>query len=125
MEVRTFSYPALTPLRETTPATNHFKGAKRTPLIVPGLFWKPFDARFEYILDDLKFHTDLLNSELLLAKLLETHIGRKAISKQISEINEHLAEADKVQKSKDAIPNVETRNALERQHKGPSVLVSY
>lgn len=65
----------------------------------------------------------MLNSELIIAQLLEAHSGRETISKQISEINERLAEAEKVQKSKNAIPtSVETRNALERQHKGLSSL---
>jgi hypothetical protein len=109
----------------TSPATNHFKGAKRKPLVVAGLFWKPFDARFEALLDDFRFHAYVLNSELLIAQLLEAHAGRETISQQINEINERLAEAEKVQKSKNVIPtSAETRNALERQQKGLSSLIS-
>jgi hypothetical protein len=48
---------------------NDFTELKRTPLVVGELLWKPFDIRFQDILERLKFHQSVLRDELKWAKL--------------------------------------------------------
>jgi hypothetical protein len=43
--------------------------AKCRPAVVFSLMWKPFDAFFEEILQELRFHSDLVKEELTLVQL--------------------------------------------------------
>ncbi|KAF2177985.1 hypothetical protein K469DRAFT_754797 [Zopfia rhizophila CBS 207.26] len=73
--------------------------AKRSVRVATGLLWKPFDARFDELLDDFKFHADLVKSELLLTELLETREGKEAIASQIQDIKERLSRAEKAREA--------------------------
>ena len=66
-----------------------------------GLFWKSFDARFEDILDDFKFHADLVQHELLLAQLLESSSGKNALAGQIQQLKTRMLNAERARAERD------------------------
>jgi hypothetical protein len=78
-----------------------YVGAKKAPLVAEGLLWKPFDARFEEILGDFRFHADVVKTELLLTHLYETASGKSTIVGQIQELNKQMKEAEKARVDRD------------------------
>jgi len=53
---------------------------QRSPLVIGSLMWKPFDTRFQHIIDRLTFYQQLLKDEINLANLQETYKNSAAIS---------------------------------------------
>ncbi|KAJ4355640.1 uncharacterized protein N0V89_003660 [Didymosphaeria variabile] len=76
--------------------------AKRSIRVATGLLWKPFDVRFEDVLENFRFHKDLVNSELLLAQLLETRDGKANIASQIQALQEALRKREEQFAARDA-----------------------
>jgi hypothetical protein len=62
--------------------------AKQPLRVASGLFWKPFDARFDEFLSDLRYHADLVNKELLLAQLQETKDVKASIAKEFEDLRD-------------------------------------
>jgi hypothetical protein len=108
---------------------NH-AGAKRSPFVVAGLLWKPFDARFEDILDDFRFHGDVMDRELKLVQLddtkklqetTETMAGKKDISeitRRLLELNQRIDAAGRIRQERE-MPDA-NNEALRRRYKGRS-----
>ncbi|OAL43415.1 hypothetical protein IQ07DRAFT_685759 [Pyrenochaeta sp. DS3sAY3a] len=76
--------------------------SKHSVRIATGLMWKPFDTRFEEILDDFRFHADIVKSELLRVQLLESREGKGAIASQIQALQETLRKQEQVRAARDA-----------------------
>jgi hypothetical protein len=74
---------------------------QRMPLVVINtLVWKPFDSRFEDLLNDLKFHRELLESELNLwnsqtmhAKMQNVHDISDMVIKELEKAAEERRQA--------------------------------
>jgi hypothetical protein len=79
--------------------------AKRSLRVASGLFWKPFDARFEEFLGALRYHADLVNKELLLAQLWETKEGKASIAAQIEGIKDRIAKVESGRKTTESVLN--------------------
>ena len=98
--------------------------AKKVPFVVTGLFWKPFDARFEDLLDDLRFHQDLVKSEMLLAEMHDTRKAREFNSTYLLEVQGRLRAAEKAQAAKNKPPATDAdKRAHEKQQKGISSMI--
>ncbi|KAF2739919.1 hypothetical protein EJ04DRAFT_572652 [Polyplosphaeria fusca] len=92
--------------------------AKKAPRIMTSLFWKPFDARFEDLLDDFRFHADLVKVELLLADFTADQLGRETVASNITEINNRLKKAEKARQASDGKSlSDEAKAALEKKLK--------
>jgi hypothetical protein len=92
-------------------------------LVMVGLFWKPFDARFEDILEDFKFHADVVKTDLLLTQLFQTNQGKSALSGQINELNNRISETERAREAKNkALTGLEAQ-ILEQKHKGTQYIV--
>ncbi|KAJ8115345.1 hypothetical protein OPT61_g2995 [Boeremia exigua] len=70
--------------------------AKRSVRVTTSLLWKPFDARFEELLDNFRFHASFVKSELLLLDLLETKQGKDELASQIQSVKAELRRLDRV-----------------------------
>lgn len=47
------------------------EGAKPVPLVVADLFWKPFEARFDELLEKLRLHQDMVKDEVTIATYMD------------------------------------------------------
>ena len=104
--------------------TNLAVETQKVPFVVTGLFWKPFDARFEDLLDDLRFHQDLVKSEMLLAEMHDTRKARELNRTYLLEVQGRLRTAERVQAAKNKPPSTDAdKRAREKQQKGISSMI--
>lgn len=77
------------------------RGVRYKAYVIADLFWKPFDIRFQKVIDDLEHHQALFHSEMQLeeSRFVELQLRRRAeeerctaeeISTQIKHLNETI-----------------------------------
>lgn len=50
---------------------------KHTPVVIGELFWKPFESRFQDLLEQLNFHRELVKDEFILAQFQQAEAARR------------------------------------------------
>lgn len=97
-------------------------GDRRTPFIVADLFWKPFDARFQDLLQDFAFHEKLLKDELVVAQLQDVRTVMESIAEErLRAAKERLHAADgREEMRRTSVLTEEMKSLLEQQHQGTS-----
>lgn len=79
--------------------------AKQSLRVTSGLFWKPFDARFDEFLGDLRYHADLVNKELFLVQLQETKGMKASIAAQFEDLRDRITRTESDKKNTAKIMN--------------------
>jgi hypothetical protein len=64
-----------------------FSGNRSSVVIFSSLFWKPYDARFQDVLDSMKHHQKLLTTELSLYGHQTTHVN---LAKETEDLKKEL-----------------------------------
>lgn len=65
--------------------SDQFPGDRSKVVIFNSLFWKPYDSRFEDILETMQYHQDLLKMELSLYAHRSTHLKLAQEHEQLKE----------------------------------------
>jgi len=76
--------------------------------VVVDLLWKPFDARFSHLLEDLSFHRQVLRDEVLLLQIYGVEGLRKEAADERVE-----AQHERFQASKSRMAVEETHKTIE------------
>ncbi|KAH7391025.1 hypothetical protein DE146DRAFT_634868 [Phaeosphaeria sp. MPI-PUGE-AT-0046c] len=63
---------------------------KRSPVVIAELFWRPFDVRFQDLLDRMTFHQEVLDDELKLAGMKDL---RSMLKAQVRSVDDARIEA--------------------------------
>jgi hypothetical protein len=110
-----------------------FSALKRAALVASNLMWKPFDTRFQDLLEDMDYQREILNTQLLIM-IRNAQIGlvEKTEREPQFAIADHPAKTDK-QKSKEMkefmektlSESEETKRLVEKQHEGQYLILSY
>jgi len=93
-------------------------GLKRTPIVIGQLLWKPFNIRFDNILDRLQLHQDTLSDELELIKaksLLQSQLGQ---DEEFTQAAKHRQREEKYFELLDAVKATTTKADLRKCEKG-------
>jgi hypothetical protein len=92
--------------------------AKKSSFVKMSLLWKPFESRFEEILEDFSYHADAVKTELLIAQLSETTTGREVLASQIQELKDQMRFAEKRQADLEKSVKEATIEVLKSRQKG-------
>jgi len=89
-------------------------GLKRTPVVIGQLLWKPFNVRFNNILDRLQLHQDALSDELILIQaksLLQSQLGQ---DHEFAQAAKHREREEKYFELLDALKTTVTKADLRK-----------
>jgi len=93
------------------------EGAKPVPLVVADLFWKPFEARFDDLLEKLRFHQDMVKDEMTIATYID--MKRKSNEEKRLHAEDRLRAAETQLAAKQIQrENEETRKRLYKSTRG-------
>lgn len=87
-------------------------------MVTMSLLWKPFDLRFEEILENFKYHADAVRTELLIGQLSETTTSREVIAGQIHDLKDQMKLVEKKRADETKSASEATIDALKAQQKG-------
>lgn len=98
---------------QTCPKALIATGSRYTAAVVVDLFWKPYDARFRDLLDELKFHRQVLRDYLDLAQYQEDVRHQKTVSEALKEAAEERLRAAE---SRFAVKQVQSVSEEMKEH---------
>lgn len=95
-------------------------GIKKTPIVIAELLWKPFDVRFQGLLEKFTFHRDVVKDELII-------LGFQRVSEeQRQQIKERRAASMAREHTKVTMEMTENmRTKMEEKDKGTMPLFFY
>jgi hypothetical protein len=92
-------------------------GIKKTPVVIGTLFWKPFDVRFQGLLEKLKAHREQLQDEITICSYREAHNAERLAAEErrtaAVKIEAAITAAENAQKA-----SVEQSRVQEERYKG-------
>jgi len=100
--------------REYLWANHESTEIKRTPMIIGDLLWKPFDVRFQEILERITLRQKVVNEELQLCKLNEIQSSIKKASQTSNDALEEMRIAtEHLGRAKDRLGGIAQGKVLE------------
>jgi hypothetical protein len=91
---------------------------KRTPIVIGQLLWKPFNIRYNNILDRLQLHQDALGDELILIHA-KSSLQSQLAQDEFKQAEKHRQREEKYFELLDSLKATATKADLRKFEKAP------
>lgn len=96
-------------------------GLKRTPIVIGQLLWKPFNVRYNNILDRLQLHQDALSDELILIQAKSLLQSQLAQDYEFTQAAKHRQREEKYFELLDDLKATATKADMRKFEEAPRI----